>query len=76
MVCGFAIGGLVVLAVVALVVPILLLARRIGQQAPPINDALTRSETHTRGLAGLNQTIDHAQVIVAGLRRGRERLGG
>jgi hypothetical protein len=24
----------------------------------------------------LNTTIDHAEVIVAGLRRGRERLGG
>ena len=28
------------------------------------------------GLAGLATTIDHAAVITAGLKRGRERLGG
>lgn len=73
---GFAIGGVVVLVVVALVVPILVLAYKIGKQAPQINAALQEAEVNTRGLAGLRDTIDHAEVIVAGLARGRARLGG
>lgn len=73
---GFAIGIVVVLVVVALVVPILLLAGRIGRQAAEINAELVRAEANTRGLAGLATTIEHAEVITAGLRRGRERLGG
>jgi hypothetical protein len=73
---GFAIGVVVVLVVVALVVPILVLAYKIGKQAPAINAALRKSEVNTRPLAGLAQTIDHADVITAGLARGRARLGG
>lgn len=73
---GFAIGIVVVLVVVALVVPILVLAHRIGKQAPAIDDALRASERNTRPLADLTTTIDHADVITAGLRRGRQRLGG
>lgn len=73
---GFSIGIVVVLVVVALVVPILVLAHRIGQQAPAINAALRDAERHTRPLADLSVTIDHADVITAGLRRGRQRLGG
>ncbi|NMH95178.1 hypothetical protein HF519_27205 [Pseudonocardia bannensis] len=73
---GFGIGIVVVLVVVALVVPILVLAYKIGKQAPAINEALQQSERNTRPLAALRQTIDHAEVITAGLRRGRERLGG
>jgi hypothetical protein len=73
---GFAIGIVVVLVVVALVVPILVLAHRIGKQAPAINDGLCRAEVNTRPLAALATTIKHADVITAGLRRGRERLGG
>ncbi|MGQ0479634.1 MAG: hypothetical protein ACT4O0_01165 [Pseudonocardia sp.] len=73
---GFAIGIVVVLVVVALVVPILLLAGRIGRQAAEINAELVRAEANTRGLARLATTIEHAEVITAGLRRGRERLGG
>lgn len=73
---GFGIGIVVVLVVVALVLPILVLAHRIGNQAPPIDDGLRRAEHHTRALAGLARTIDHADVITAGLHRGRERLGG
>lgn len=73
---GFGIGIFVVLVVVALVVPILVLASRIGKQAPAINLALQDAERNTRPLADLRTTIEHADVITAGLRRGRERLGG
>jgi hypothetical protein len=73
---GYTIGIIVVLVVVALVVPILLLARSIGNEAKMINDSLTESVANTAALAGLSTTIDHVQVIVAGLNRGRTRLGG
>ena len=73
---GYVITGVVVLVVVALVVPILLLARSIGNEATMINDSLTTSVKNTAALKELNTTIDHAQVIVAGLARGRARLGG
>ncbi|WP_043660512.1 hypothetical protein [Thermocrispum municipale] len=73
---GFVIGVVVVLAVVALVTPILLLARRIGQQAAELNEPLQRAVSNTAALEQLNTTIDHAEVIVAGLARGRARLGG
>jgi len=73
---GIIIGLVVVVAVVALVTPIILLARRIAGQAPKINTALMKSETNTAPLAALTTTIDHAETIVAGLARGRSRLGG
>ena len=73
---GYGIGIFLVLVVVALVVPILLLARSIGNQAPAINDSLTKAVHNTAPLAALHTTIEHAQVIVAGLARGRARLGG
>jgi hypothetical protein len=73
---GFTIGVVLVLVVVALVVPILLLARAIGKQAPLIDDALGKAVGNTAPLAGLRTTIDHAEVIVAGLHRGRTKLGG
>ncbi|MEQ6901928.1 hypothetical protein [Nocardioides sp. YIM 152588] len=73
---GYVIAIVVVLVVVALVVPILLLARRIGNQAADIDAALEEAVDHTAALSGLRTTIDHAGVIVAGLQRGRERLGG
>lgn len=73
---GLALGLVVVVAVVALVVPILLLARRIAGQARLINDALEDSYRNTAPLADLRTTIDHAEVIVDGLHRGRTALGG
>lgn len=73
---GYTAGVVVVLVVVALVVPILVLARRIGGQAQAIDDSLQDSVTHTAALADLHTTIDYAGVIVAGLERGRHRLGG
>jgi hypothetical protein len=73
---GYVIAIAVVLVVVALVVPILLLARSIGDQAETINDSLTESVHNTAALKGLRTTIDHAEVITAGLHRGRTRLGG
>jgi hypothetical protein len=73
---GYVITIAVVLVVVALVVPILLLASSIGNQAEAINDSLTKSVHNTAALSELNTTIEHAEVIVAGLNRGRTRLGG
>jgi hypothetical protein len=75
-VVGYVIGAVVVLVVVALVVPILLLAARIGRQAGDIETSLQDSVRHTSALAGLRTTIDSVGVIVAGLARGRARLGG
>ena len=73
---GYVIGGIVVLAVVALVVPILVLARQIGDEAPKINTALEGAVRNTAPLAALSTTIEHATIIIAGLARGRARLGG
>jgi hypothetical protein len=73
---GYIIGVVVVLVVVALVLPILFLAGSIGNEAKMINDSLTQSVHNTAALKGLNTTIEHAEVIVAGLARGRARLGG
>jgi len=75
-VIGYTITIVVVLVVVALVVPILMLAHSIGNEAKMIDDSLKESVNNTAGLAGLRTTIDHAEVIVAGLARGRTRLGG
>ena len=73
---GWVIGIVVVLAVVALVVPILILARSIGDEAPKINAALTEAVHNTAPLGALRTTIEYATVIIGGLQRGRERLGG
>jgi len=73
---GYVIGVVVVLAVVALVVPILLLAHKIGGQASRINSGLEQAVVNTSGLKGLNTTIAYATAIVAGLNRGRKKLGG
>ena len=67
---------MVVLVVVALVVPILLLARSIGNEAPKINSSLAQAVRNTAPLAALRTTIEHATIIIAGLQRGRTRLGG
>jgi hypothetical protein len=75
-VLGYVIGGVIVLVVVALVVPILILARSIGDEAPKINAELTKAVQNTGALAGLRTTIEHATIIIAGLQRGRARLGG
>jgi len=73
---GFTIGGVVVLVVVALVVPILLLARSIGEEAPKIDTALQDAVHNTAPLGALRTTIEHATIIIGGLQRGRARLGG
>ena len=73
---GFTIGGVIVLVVVALVVPILALARSIGDEAPKINDALTSAVRNTAPLGALRTTIEYATTIIGGLQRGRARLGG
>lgn len=73
---GFTLGAIVVVAVVVLVVPILLLAARIGRQAQAIDDSLLKSVANTAALSQLNTTIEHALTIIGGLKRGRTRLGG
>jgi hypothetical protein len=73
---GYTIAIVVVLVVVALVVPILVLAQRIGKQALDIDAELQHAVSNTAPLAALSDTIEYAQVIVAGLHRGRTRLGG
>lgn len=73
---GYVIGLVVVLVVVALVVPILLLAHRIGGQAASVNAGLEKAVVNTAALQQLNTTIASATAIVAGLNRGRKRLGG
>jgi hypothetical protein len=73
---GFAIAVVVITTVVALVAPVLVLAARIARQAPQINAGLQQSYRNTLALADLRQTIDHAEVIIGGLERGRARLGG
>lgn len=75
-IAGYLIGIVIVLVVVALVVPILLLARKIGQAAPLINAELEKAGRNTAPLAALRTTITYAETIVAGLGRGRARLGG
>ena len=64
------------LLVVALVVPILILARSIGNRAAAINAALESTVGHTDALKELNTTIEAAGAITEGLNRGRKRLGG
>ncbi|MGH3685821.1 MAG: hypothetical protein ACRDQ9_00705 [Pseudonocardiaceae bacterium] len=73
---GFAIAVVVIAVVVALVAPVLVLAGRIARQAPQINQGLQQAYRNTLPLAALRQTIDHAEVIIGGLERGRARLGG
>jgi ABC-type Fe3+ transport system permease subunit len=73
---GFTIGGVIVLVVVALVVPILMLAYNIGNEAQKINGELQKAVKNTSALAGLRTTIDYAVTIIGGLQRGRARLGG
>jgi hypothetical protein len=75
-VIGYIIAIAVVLVVVALVVPILVLAHSIGNEAKMIDDSLNESVRNTAALKDLRTTIEHAEVIVAGLARGRTRLGG
>jgi len=73
---GYIIATVVVLVVVALVVPILLLAHRIGRQAQAINSGLQVAEKNTSALVNLKITVASANAIVAGLNRGRKKLGG
>ncbi len=73
---GFLIGVAIVLVVVALVVPILVLAKRIGDRAETINTGLERAVDNTAALAGLNDTNTMAVNVIQGLERGRKRLGG
>lgn len=73
---GFWVGSIVVVAVVALVVPILMLAKSIGDRATDINASLEQSVENTAALSGLRTTIESATAITAGLARGRARLGG
>jgi pilus assembly protein TadC len=75
-VIGYTVAIVVVVVVVALVGTIIVLARSIGREAALIDDSLHDSVRHTAALAQLSTTIQHAEVIVDGLARGRARLGG
>ena len=55
---------------------ILVLAQQIGNEAPKINAALEGAVRNTAPLGALSTTIEHATIIIAGLQRGRHRLGG
>jgi hypothetical protein len=73
---GYALGTVVVAAVVGLVSTILVYAQSIGDEAAKVNAALKDAEDNTAPLGALRTTIDDATVIVGGLQRGRARLGG
>jgi hypothetical protein len=73
---GYVIGGVILLAVVVLVTWILVLAKQIGDEAPKINAALEGAVRNTAPLGALSTTIEYATTIIAGLERGRRRLGG
>lgn len=73
---GYVIGGVILLAVVVLVAAILVLAKQIGDEAPKINAGLAGAVRNTAPLGALATTIEHATIIIAGLTRGRHRLGG
>lgn len=73
---GYVIGGVILVAVVAGVAAILILARQIGDEAPKINAGLEGAVRNTAPLGALTTTIEHATIIIAGLTRGRHRLGG
>jgi hypothetical protein len=75
-VAGYTIGIIVVVAVVALVVPILMLAKSIGNRATEINASLEDTVVNTAALSGLQTTIESANAITEGLARGRAKLGG
>lgn len=75
-VIGYAVGLVVVIVLVVLVVSILRLAHSIGQEATMIDTSLLESVDNTAALTKLTTTIEHAEIIVAGLHRGRTRLGG
>ena len=72
---GYIIALVVVLVVVALVVPILLLAHKIGGQAARINAGLEGAVVNTAALKDLTSTIAYATALIAGLNRGRKKLG-
>ena len=53
-----------------------MLAKQIGDEAPKINAALEGAVRNTAPLGALSTTIEYATTIIAGLERGRHRLGG
>ena len=73
---GYVIGGVILLAVVVRVTWILVLAKQIGDEAPKINAALEGAVRNTAPIGALSTTIEYATTIIAGLERGRHRLGG
>ena len=73
---GYTITIIVTLVVVALLVPVIVLAFSISKEATMINNGLQQAVRNTAPLTELNKTIENAEVIVDGLYRGRKRLGG
>lgn len=72
---GWIAGGLVVLVAAVLLVVAVLLARRIGDQAERIEEALDGARANTDPLWDVKATNLAASRIVAGLRNAREELG-
>lgn len=73
---GYAIGGVVITLVVALVAIILTMARRIGLQAVAITEALEEARATTAGLWHVEQVNAALQSIVKGARQARGVLEG
>lgn len=73
---GFAIGLVVVAAVVVLLVLMIAYARRLNAEAEGILAALRDARDHTRGLWELPATNAAAERIVAGASAARRELDG
>ena len=69
------VGFVVVVAVAALLSLLIYLIKRIDHRVDAIGGTLTAAKANTAD-AALSTTIEHATIIIAGLQRGRHRLGG
>lgn len=73
---GFAIGGVVVVIVVAVVLAITAYAKRIRDQVGQIVEALTEAEANTDPLWNVMDTNHAAQDILLAAEQSRSKLGG
>lgn len=73
---GTAIGVVVVLVVAAIAITLILLARRLNNQAELAIEALEAAELNTRPLWDVGTTNAEAMAILQGARMAREALEG
>lgn len=73
---GFAIAGVVITAVVALIAALLQVARRIGMQAQMAVQGLSRAYDNTYALRDLALTDDIATSVTQNLYRVRHAMEG